>query len=381
MKIVIASDSFKDSSSSIEVANHIEKGILKVFPDAIVVKISIADGGEGTVDALILGAGGRYHTKSAVSPLGETRNAVFGILDNGTGIVEMAAASGLPLVPQERRNPMVTTTYGAGQLLKAAMDQGCRSIVIGVGGSATNDGGLGMAQALGVSFKDAEGRELGYGGGELGKLAAIDMGGLDPLVKDTNIIVASDVSSPLCGNKGASAVFGPQKGADASMVKTLDANLAHLAAVVKCQLGKDLADVPGAGAAGGLGYGLMAFCGAQIKSGVETVLDCVDIDKRLVGCNLVITGEGRIDYQSAFGKVPVGVAKRAKKFNLPVLAIVGGIGEGAEAVYEHGVDSIMSIVNDAMTLPEAIANVGILLEEAAERALRMIGIGLVSGMK
>lgn len=376
MKILIAPDSYKGTNSSIMVAARIEKGIRKVCPDAEIIKIPIADGGEGTVEALIAGAGGRYLKQEVVGPMGEKREATYGILENGIGVIEMAAASGLPLVPQDRRDPRAATTYGTGQLLRAAMDKGCSQIVIGIGGSATNDGGMGMAQALGVSFKDKEGRELGYGGGPLADLASIDVSGLDPRVRDTSITVACDVSNPLCGEKGASAIFGPQKGADPEMVKLLDKNLGHYAEVVRAQLGKDAANIPGAGAAGGLGYGLMVFLGAQIKSGIETVLDTVDVDRYLSDCDFVITGEGKIDEQSAFGKVPVGVAQRVKKYNLPVLAIVGDIGAGAEAVYAYGVDSIMSTVNRAMPLSEALANSGDLLEEAAERAMRMIKIGI-----
>lgn len=376
MKILIAPDSFKGTNTSIMVSNRIEKGVKKVVPDAEVIKIPIADGGEGTVEALVVGAGGEYYTETVVGPMGETMQAQFGILKNGIGVIEMAAASGLPLVPEDKRNPLAATTYGTGQLMKAALDKGCRQIVIGIGGSATNDGGVGLAQALGISFKDKDGKELGYGGGPLADLATIDMSGADPRLQDTTITVACDVSNPLCGEKGAAAIFGPQKGADPEMVKLLDKNLAHLADRVKAQFGKDFSGTPGAGAAGGLGYGLLAFCDAQMKSGIQTVLDTVEIDKFLPDCDFVITGEGKIDAQSAFGKVPVGVAERVKKYNLPVLAIVGDIGQGAEAVYAYGVDSIMSTVNKAMPLSEALANSGDLLEEAAERAMRMIKIGL-----
>ncbi|MDK2811517.1 MAG: glycerate 2-kinase, partial [Petroclostridium sp.] len=245
MKIIIAPDSFKGSNTTIAVANTIEKGIRKVFPDAEIVKIPIADGGEGTVDALVLGAGGKFKEITVTGPLGEKVQAKYGILDNGAAVIEMAAASGLPLVPENKKNPMVTTTYGTGELIKAALDDGCRKIVIGIGGSATNDGGLGMAQALGVSFKDKDGKELGYGGGELEKLAVIDVSNIDPRIKDTEIIIACDVSNPLCGEKGASAVYGPQKGATPEMVKQLDANLRHFARIIKEQLGQDIIDVPG----------------------------------------------------------------------------------------------------------------------------------------
>ncbi|MBZ4645925.1 MAG: glycerate kinase [Clostridia bacterium] len=377
MKIIIAPDSFKGSNTTIAVANTIEKGIRKVFPDAEIVKIPIADGGEGTVDALVLGAGGKFKEITVTGPLGEKVQAKYGILDNGAAVIEMAAASGLPLVPENKKNPMVTTTYGTGELIKAALDDGCRKIVIGIGGSATNDGGLGMAQALGVSFKDKDGKELGYGGGELEKLAVIDVSNIDPRIKDTEIIIACDVSNPLCGEKGASAVYGPQKGATPEMVKQLDANLRHFARIIKEQLGQDIIDVPGTGAAGGLGAGLIVFCGAQLKSGIETVLDVVNIDRHLPTTDLVITGEGKIDGQSIYGKVPVGVGQRVKKYNLPVLAIVGDIGDGASAVYDYGVDGIMSTVNKAMPLSEAMGRSSELLEDAAERVMRIIKIGMV----
>ncbi|MDK2799261.1 MAG: glycerate 2-kinase [Clostridiales bacterium] len=376
MKIIIAPDSFKGSNTTIAVANTIEKGIRKVFPDAEIIKVPIADGGEGTVDALVLGAGGEFKEKTVTGPLGEKLTAKYGVLKNGVAVIEMAAASGLPLVPEDKKNPLVTTTYGTGELIKAALDDGCKQIVIGIGGSATNDGGMGMAQALGVSFKDKDGNELGSGGGELDKLATIDISGLDPRIKDTEIIVACDVSNPLCGERGASAIYGPQKGATPEMIKQLDANLRHFAGIIKEQLGQDIIDVPGSGAAGGLGAGLIVFCGAQLKSGIETVLDVVNVDKDLPTTDLVITGEGKIDGQSVYGKVPVGVGQRAKKYNKPVLAIVGDIGDGASAVYDHGVDGIMSTVNKAMPLSEAMQRSTELLEDAAERVMRIIKIGM-----
>ncbi|MGE4282386.1 MAG: glycerate kinase [Clostridia bacterium] len=376
MKIIIAPDSFKGSNTTIAVANTIERGIRKVVPDVEVIKIPIADGGEGTVDALVLGAGGQFKEIDVVGPLGTKVRAKYGILDNGTAVIEMAAASGLPLVPEDKKNPLITNTYGTGELIKVALDDGCKSIVIGIGGSATNDGGIGMAQALGVSFKDKNGNELGYGGGQLDKLASIDTSNIDSRIKETEVIVACDVSNPLCGEKGASAIYGPQKGATPDLVKQLDDNLRHYAGIIKEQLGKDIIDVPGTGAAGGLGAGLIVFCDAHLKSGIETVLDVVDIDKHLPTTDFVITGEGRIDGQSIFGKVPVGVGQRVKKYNLPVLAIVGDIGDGASAVYDYGVDGIMSTVNKAMPLSEAMGRSTELMEDAAERVMRIIKIGM-----
>ena len=376
MKIVIAPDSFKGSNSSMAVATRIETGIRRVFPEVEIVKIPIADGGEGTVEALVAGAGGRIYTADVKGPMGEDCKAEYAILTNGTAALEMAASSGLPMVAQGKRNPLVATTYGVGQMIIAAIERGATDIVIGLGGSATNDGGIGMAQALGVSFKDANGNELGFGGGPIAKLASIDVSGLDERIKNVKITIASDVNNPLCGPKGASAIFGPQKGADPEMVKLLDKNLAHYAEIVKQQLGIDQINTPGAGAAGGLGFGLLVFCGARLNSGIETMLDAVRFEEKLENCDIVVTGEGKIDGQSAFGKVPVGVAGRARRLGIPVLAIVGDIGDGAEAVYDFGIDSIMSTVNRAMPLSEAIARGGELLEEGAERAMRMIKIGM-----
>ena len=376
MKIVIASDSFKGSCSTLEVADHVAAGFLKVFPQAQIVKIPVADGGEGTVEAMVLGSGGTFHKMQVVGPLGEQTEASYGILNNGVGVVELAAASGLPMVSDEKKNPLITTSYGTGQLILSAVEAGCKKILVGLGGSATNDGGMGIAQAFGVSFKDAEGNELGYGGGELSKLASIDTSKLDPRLAEVEIIIASDVSNPLCGPTGASAVYGPQKGATPELVELLDKNLAHYAQVIKEQLGKDIINVPGAGAAGGASVALMLFAGATIQPGIQVVLDVAEIDKELEDADLVVTGEGRIDGQSVFGKVPVGVAGRAQKFNVPVLAIVGSIGDGAEAVYDHGVDSIINTQNKPMSLQEAMENAGALLENAAERAARTIRIGM-----
>lgn len=375
MKIVIAPDSFKGSCSAINVANQIEKGIKKVHPHCNVVKIPIADGGEGTVEALILGAGGEVRKKEVVGPLGQKVKAAYGILKNGIGVIELAAASGLTLVPENRRNPLYTTSYGTGQLILSAISDGCKKIVVGLGGSATNDGGLGIAQAFGVSFRDDSGRELGYGGGELKHLAVINTSGMDKRLLEAEIIVACDVSNPLCGHEGASHVYGPQKGATPLLVQELDKNLSHYAQVIKEQLHTDIAGRQGAGAAGGASVALMVFAGAKMEPGIQVVLDITGFDRHLQDADLVITGEGRIDGQSIYGKVPVGVALRAKKYHLPVLAIVGGVGSGAEACYGYGVDGIMSIVNGGMSLEKAMAEVDGLLVDAAERAMRIVGIG------
>jgi glycerate kinase len=375
MKILIAVDSYKGSCSTFEVANSIERGIRKVCKDSEIVKIPIADGGEGTVDSLVKGAGGRYETVHVKDPLGREIECRYGILKDNAAIIEMAASSGLTLLRKEERNPMITTTYGTGQMIKAALDKGCRKIFIGIGGSATNDGGAGMAQALGVSFKDSEGKEIGNGGGELARIRDIDISGIDPRLKDTEIIVLSDVTNPLCGPNGASSIYGPQKGATPEMIRLLDNNLKNYALLIKEKLGLDIMDVPGAGAAGGLGAGLIAFCNATVMPGIDVALDINGIDRHLADTDLVITGEGRIDSQTACGKVPVGVARRVLKYGVPVIAIVGSVGDGASIVYEHGIDAIIDIVSKPMSLEDSMKSVKILLEQAAENAMRMLIIG------
>lgn len=373
MKVIVACDSYKGSCSAVRAVSCIAEGIRRVYPDAAVEKIPMADGGEGLVEAVLEAMPGRLETVEAKDPLGRPVQASYGILEDGTAVIEMAAASGLPLLSGEERNPLKTTTYGTGELLRAALDKGCRKILIGIGGSATNDGGAGMAQALGARLLDEDGEELLFGGGSLERLYRIDLSGLDRRLADTRIMVACDVENPLCGERGASAVYGPQKGATPEMVSILDRNLAHFARIAGEQLGKDIAEAPGAGAAGGLGAGLMLFCGAEMRSGIETMLDIADFDRKAAGADLVITGEGRIDYQSAYGKVPTGVAQRAKKQgNIPVIAIVGSIGEGAENTYAYGIDSVFSILPGPASLEYAMENTGRLMADTAERVMRLV---------
>ncbi|MFQ5810083.1 MAG: glycerate kinase, partial [Armatimonadota bacterium] len=308
-------------------------------------------------------------------PLGQTVEATFGLLGDGeTAVIEMAAASGLPLVPSDKRNPLVTTTYGTGQLILSALERGRKRLIIGIGGSATNDGGAGMAQALGARLLDAEGREMGQGGGELAKLHSIDASAMTPLLTDARVQVACDVTNPLCGPEGASHIYGPQKGATPEMVHQLDANLAHYAGLIRRDLGKEVGEIPGAGAAGGLGAGLVAFCDAELKPGIELVIDAMKLEQRMRGAKLVITGEGKIDAQSAFGKTPMGVAELAKRLGVPVAAIGGAIGEGAELLYEHGVGLIVPTVDRPMSLEEAMKPdvAKILVANAAERIVRAI---------
>jgi glycerate kinase len=355
MRVVVAPDSYKGSMSAVEVADIIEKGLKTVFPDAEISKVPIADGGEGTVDAFLAALGGERRELEVTGPLGDKVKAFFGILPGGeTAVVEMAAASGLPLVPPEKRNPLVTTTYGTGELIKAALEAGCSTIIVGIGGSATNDGGMGMAQALGIGFYDSRGEELGFGGENLGKLAKIEMAGLNPKVKTAKILVACDVDNPLCGPHGASAVFGPQKGATPEMVEVLDRDLACFARVIKEQAGADIFNMPGAGAAGGLGAGLVGLLGAELRPGIEIVIENTGLAEKISGADLVITGEGRTDFQTARGKAPVGIARLAKKYQVPVIAISGSLGDGYQDVYEAGLDAVFSIVPGPITLDMAM---------------------------
>lgn len=376
MKCVIAADSFKGSNTATRVCEALREGMIRIFPDAEYVLVPVADGGEGTTEAVLKAAGGEPRSCRVRGPLGEPVEAAFGLLSGRRAVIEMAAASGLPLVPESERNPLKTTTYGTGELIRAALDAGCREILIGIGGSATNDCGVGMAQALGVSFKDAEGAEIGFGGGELEKIASIDASGLDPRIKDTRISVACDVTNPLCGPNGASAIYGPQKGADPGMVARLDSALAHCASLVARDLGADIAEIPGSGAAGGLGGGLVGFLGARLEPGIDAVLSLVQYDRMVADADLVITGEGKLDYQTVYGKVPAGIAAWTKRVkNIPVIAIVGDIGDGFEAVYGIGIDAVISTVNRAMPLSEAMERSRELLVETGERVARILKAG------
>lgn len=367
MRFVIAPDSFKSSASAKEVAQAIADGLKVAFPDGEYDLIPMADGGEGTVEALVAATGGKIVHATVTGPLGEPVESSFGILGDGeTAVIEMAAAAGLNLVPPEKRNPLFTTTYGVGELIKAALNEGCRRLIIGIGGSATNDGGAGMAQALGAKLLDSNGNEIGFGGIELGKLARIDISGLDKRLKESEILVACDVTNPLTGPKGASAVYGPQKGATPEAVKILDENLHHYAEVIRRDLGVDVEHVPGAGAAGGLGAGLMAFCQAKLIRGVDLIVQAVKLDERVQTADLVITGEGKLDFQTGFGKVPYGVAKVAKRYSKPVIAIVGQLGEGSENCREWGIDACFAITNKPMSEQEAMKDTLTLLRRTAE---------------
>ncbi|WML55270.1 glycerate kinase [Neobacillus sp. PS3-12] len=369
---VLAPDSFKESMTAKEVCMAMEKGIKKALPEAVCIQVPMADGGEGTVQSLVDASEGKIYPVTVTGPLGTPVDASFGILGDGeTAAIEMASASGIQFVNKETKNPLVTTTYGTGELIKAALDQGVRKIIIGIGGSATNDGGAGMAQALGVRLLDENGEELGFGGGVLGRLATVDVTGIDPRLKDTKIYVASDVTNPLCGEKGASHVFGPQKGATPEMVQTLDANLAHYAGVLKEQLGKDLSDFPGAGAAGGLGAGLLAFTSAELRRGIELVIDFTKLEDKVKMADFVLTGEGGIDFQTQYGKTPYGVAQAAKKYGKPVIALAGYVGE-VDVLYDKGIDAIFGILPKATSLEEALATGQENIEKTAENIARLL---------
>lgn len=377
MRIVVAPDSFKGSVSAVGTANAMEKGIKAVFPDAEVIKVPIADGGEGTVEALVTATNGQMIQQDVVGPLGDIVQSYWGILGDGkTAVIEMAAASGLPLVPNHKKDPRITTTYGTGQLIKAALDRGLEKIIIGIGGSATNDGGCGMAQALGGKFLDADGHELSYGGAALANLEHVDLAHMDQRLNRTKIVVACDVDNPLCGPKGATAVYGPQKGATPEMIIELDAALYNFANKVGKVTCKDVAVHPGAGAAGGLGAGLLFFSNATLRPGVEIILETTGFESLVKSAQFVVTGEGRTDFQTAFGKAPVGVAKLAKKYNVPTLCLSGGLGQGYEDVLEQGIDGLMSIVPGPMSLDECIEHGAELIEMGAKRLCQVIKAGM-----
>lgn len=373
MKIVIAPDSFKESLTALEAAQAIEKGMKKVLPDADFIKVPMADGGEGTVQSLVDATGGKIISKTVTGPLGEPVEAFFGISgDEKTAVIEMAAASGLHLVPAEKRNPLITTTRGTGELITAALDYGIEQIIIGIGGSATNDGGTGMAKALGIKLLDSDGNEIADGGGALANIAAIDVSNIDPRLASVCIEVACDVDNPLTGPRGASSIFGPQKGATPEMVRLLDGNLHHYAEMIRRDVGKDIEQIAGAGAAGGLGAGLMAFLSAELKRGVDIVLEATALEAQLKNADFVITGEGKIDAQTVFGKTPIGVAKTAKKHSIPVIAIAGNVGSDSHVVHEHGIDAVFSIVPGIIPLSDAFENASVYVERLAENIASVI---------
>ena len=377
MKIVIAPDSYKESLSAVEVAQAIEKGFREIFPHAEYVCVPVADGGEGTVDAMVSATQGTLLTTRVTGPLGQPVDASWGISGDGkTAFIEMAEASGLALVPIAQRNPLLTTSRGTGELILAALDRGVRHILIGIGGSATNDGGAGMVQALGAGLYDAQGQQIGAGGAALADLRRIDLSKLDPRLRDCDIKVACDVTNPLTGEQGASCIFGPQKGADPEMVRKLDGYLAHYAQVISQDLQRDVDAIPGAGAAGGMGAALIGFLNAELRSGIELVTEALHLENHIHNCTLVITGEGRIDSQSIHGKVPVGVAKVAKKHHKPVIGIAGSLTPDVAIVHQHGLDAVFSVLNSITTLEEALRTAS----DNVYRSARNIAATLLVGM-
>ena len=376
MKIVIAPDSFKESLSAMAVANEIEAGFREFFPDAQYVKLPVADGGEGTVQAMIDASGGRRVALQVSGPLGEPVDAFYGLMGDGaTAVIEMAAASGLELVPAAQRDPLRTSSYGTGQLIRDALDAGARRFVLGVGGSATNDGGAGMVQALGGRLLDEAGRDLPPGGGALDRLRRIDLSGLDARIQDSVFDIACDVSNPLAGPQGASHIFGPQKGATPAMVELLDANLRHYAEVIDSELGQQVADVPGAGAGGGIGAAMLVFLGGRLRPGSEIVTAAVGLDAAVADADLVITGEGRIDSQSIHGKTPIGVARVAQRHGKPVIAIAGSLAPGAAIVHQHGIDAVFGAVSRPCTVEQALAEAARNVRNAARNIAAVLSLG------
>lgn len=370
---VLAPDSFKGSLTAGQVCLAMERGIKKVMPDAECIKVPMADGGEGTVQSLVDATGGKIYELEVTGPLGTPVMAKYGIMGDGkTAAIEMASASGIHFVNKDTRNPLITTTYGTGELVKACLDKSIKKIILGIGGSATNDGGAGFAQALGVRFLDNQGKELPSGGAALKNLSVIDISAIDSRLRDVDIEVACDVTNPLCGETGASYVFGPQKGATPDMVIELDNALEYYAEMIKMQLLKDVKNVPGAGAAGGLGAGLLTFANARLEKGVEIIISYTNLREIVKKANIVFTGEGGIDFQTQYGKTPYGVAKVAKEEGKSVIAIAGYIGKGVEQLYSFGFDAILGIMPGVMTMEEAIESASDNVERTIENIVRIL---------
>lgn len=377
MKIIIAPQEFKESLTGIQIARAMREGVLRVWPEAEAHLVPVADGGGGTLQSLVDASGGQMMSAVVDDPLGRPIEAIWGALgDRRTAVIEMARSSGLALLKPDERDPLVTTTYGVGQLMSLALDAGYRNLIIGIGGSATNDGGAGMAQALGARLLDSEGNHLARGGGALARIHEIDVSALDPRLSETTIDVACDVNNPLCGETGASAIFGPQKGADPDTVRFLDNALERFGTFLNQDLGRKVMDTPGAGAAGGLGAGLMAFTNAQLRPGADIVIDALDLDTRLAGASLVIVGEGQTDRSTMFNKAPVAVAQRAKALGIPTVAISGSLGEGFEGIHEHGIDAAFSILDHCMTLEDAMSETATLVSDATEQVCRALKVSV-----
>ena len=381
LKLLFASDSFKGSLSSAETADILEKAAKEVFGSCNCSSVSVADGGEGTVEAVVSAVNGRIISAPVHDPLMKPITASYGVIDGKKAVIEMASASGLPLVPVHLRNPMNTTTFGTGELILHAIDSGYTDISIAIGGSATNDGGMGCMRALGVRFLDSFGNELEGFGRDLEKVYDIDTSGIDKRLHDCRVTVMCDVKNPLCGDNGATNTFAEQKGADVQTRRRLESGMQNYREIIKRCTGVDCDAVEGAGAAGGLGGALMVFCNGEMRSGIDTVLDLINFDSRLEGVDLVVTGEGRADWQSAFGKVMSGVGMRAKKNGIPAVGLCGSLGKGAMDICSFGIDSLMTTVNAPMTLDDALDNAEALYYEAAVRMFRLIQVGMRIGSK
>ena len=376
MKVVIAPQSFKGSISALDAARAMEEGVRRVVSDVETVLVPVADGGDGTLETLVEATGGDIRSATVTGPIGKAVTAEWGALGDGeTAMIEMARTSGLALLTLDERDPLRATTYGLGEVIREALDAGFCSFIVGIGGSATNDAGAGMAQALSVRLLDEAGNDLPPGGAALADLRRIDTSGLDERAVEASFSVACDVSNPLTGPEGASAVYGPQKGATPELVPQLDAALKNFAEVVERDIGTSIDSVPGAGAAGGLGGGMMAFLGGSLRAGVDIVLDQVGLDEKLEGADLVITGEGQLDFQTVYNKAPIGVAWRAKERGIPVIAISGSLGKGFEDVHAEGIDAVSSIVCAPMTLDEASTRGGELIADAVAEAIRFMKVG------
>lgn len=376
MRFLFASDSFKGTITSEQSIRLLTEAANKVFPGCETVGVPVADGGEGTVEAVIKATKGRWRRLMVHGPLMEEVESFYGIFHEDSAVIEMAAASGLPMVSPEKRNPLHTTTYGTGELIRDALEQGARKLTIAIGGSATNDGGMGAMRALGIRFLDGKGKELTGVGSDLARVVDIDVSGLYPAVREAQITVMCDVKNPLTGPDGATYTFGMQKGGTPEILDQLEEGMKNYAAVMRERMGIHVEEQAGAGAAGGLGAALCGFLNASLKSGIDAVLDLIDFDSLLEGTDLVVTGEGRIDWQSAYGKVPSGIGKRCKARGIPVVALVGGMGREAEKIFEFGIDSILPTINGAMDIREACDRAEELYADAAERMFRMVRIGM-----
>jgi glycerate kinase len=377
--VLVAPSGFKESLSVDAVTRAIGAGVLRALPDARILEAPMVDGGEGFTEALVNATGGQMRRRTVTGPVGEPVESFWGLMGGDgprTAVLEMAAAAGLRLVPRDRRNPMLTTSFGVGELIRAALDEGVERILVGCGDSGINDGGAGMAQALGARLLDAQGRELGHGGGELARLARIDVGGLDPRLRAVRVDAAVNWHNMLLGPKGVARVFGPQKGATPEQVETLDAAMEGWAQAIRATTGHDVGAAQGAGASGGLGAGLIAFAGATLHPRFDVVMRYLDFERLLGEADLVITAEGQLDGQSPFGKVPCEVARRAAARGVPTIALAGSIGKGVDQTFAHGVAAFASIIKRPCSLEEAIAKGDKLLRHAAEDAVRMIAVGM-----